>query len=421
MSNLKYWIWLAQRRGLTCQTAERVLEHFGSPEGAYFADRMEYSLVGELTPEALSSLEDKSLDQADRILGDCDRLGIRLMTRQDAAYPERLAAIAQPPLVLYMKGRPVAFDEEVAIAVVGTRKATPYGVQATSKLAADLTRSGALVLTGMAQGIDASAVRGALKAGGPVVSVLGGGIDVFYPRYHAALYEDVAVAGTLVSEYPPGTEHRGDHFPVRNRILSGLSVGVVAVESERTGGTLLTVNHALDQDREVFAVPGPIDAPASVGTNLLIQEGAAKLILSAGDVLCEFVDRFPNKLRPAEPLSPEAEAQRLEGAAVVPAPAEAKKAKGAKSDGGEPEKIKFEKKPKLPVLTDEEAAGRLTDDQRAILLALEGGPLKTDDVVEKTQIPARRVLSALTLLQIQGYAAEESGKRFRAAVKLKME
>ncbi len=421
MSNLKYWIWLAERHGLTCQTAERVLEHFGSPEGAYFADLAEYKLIEELTPEALASLEDKSLDPADKILGDCDRLGIRLMTRQDAIYPERLAAIAQPPLVLYMKGRPVAFDEEAAIAIVGTRKATPYGVQTASKLAADLTRSGAMVLTGMAQGIDASAVRGALKAGGPVVSVLGNGIDVVYPRGHGSLYEDVAVAGTLISEYPPGTEPKGDHFPVRNRILSGLSVGVVAVESERTGGTLLTVNHALDQDREVFAVPGPIGAPASVGTNLLIQEGAAKLILSADDVLCEFADRFPNKLRAADPLDPEAEAQRLEGAAVVPEPTEPKKSKEAKSDGEEPAKIRFEKKPKLPVLTAEETEGKLTDDQRAILLALEGGALKTDDVVEKTQIPTRRVLSAMTLLQIQGYVTEESGKRFRAAVKLKME
>lgn len=421
MSNLKYWIWLAQRHGLTCQTAERVLEHFGSPEGAYFADQIEYKLIEELTPEALASLEDKSLDVADQILGDCDRLGIRLMTRQDAAYPERLAAIAQPPLVLYLKGRPVAFDEEAAIAIVGTRKATPYGVQTASKLASDLTRSGALVLTGMAQGIDASAVRGALKAGGPVVSVLGGGIDVVYPRYHADLYEDVAVAGTLISEYPPGTEHKGSHFPVRNRILSGLSVGVVAVESERTGGTLLTVGHALDQDREVFAVPGPIGAPASVGTNLLIQEGAAKLILSAGDVLCEFTDRFPNRLKAPAPLGPEAEAQRLEGTAIVPEiPEPGKKREPKAGKDGQPFP-KIERKPRLPVLTAEETAGKLTDDQRAVLMALEGGPLKADDLVERTQIPAQRVLSAMTLLQIQGYVTEESGKRFRAAVKLKME
>ena len=422
MSNLKYWIWLAERHGLTCQLAEQVLEHFGSPESAYFADLAEYKLIEDLPGEALRSLEDKSLDQADKILGDCDRLGIRLMTRQDAIYPERLAAIAQPPLVLYMKGRPIAFDEEVAIAIVGTRKATPYGVQTAAKLSADLARSGAVVVTGMAQGIDASAVRGALRAGGTVVSVLGGGIDVIYPRYHGELYEDVAMAGTLISEYPPGTEHKGDHFPVRNRILSGLSVGVIAVESERTGGTLLTVNHALDQDREVFAVPGPIGAAASVGTNLLIQEGAAKLILSADDVLCEFVDRFPNKLRIVEPLSPEEEAQRLEGAAIVPEPAEPRRAKkAAPAEKPKPAEPKAEKAPGVKLLPVADTQGKLTDDQRAILIALEDGALKTDDVVEKTQIPTRRVLSAMTLLQIQGYVTEIGGKRFQAAVKLIME
>ena len=192
-------------------------------------------------------------------------------------------------MVLYWKGRQIAFDEEAAIAMVGTRSATPYGVQVASKLSAELTRNGALIVSGMAQGIDAAAVRGALKMGGPVVSVLGGGIDVVYPRYHRDLYEDVAAVGALISEYPPGTETRGANFPIRNRIISGLSVGVVAVESGRYGGTLLTVGHALDQDREVFAVPGPVGAPESEGTNRLIQEGCAKLILNGDDVLLSLI------------------------------------------------------------------------------------------------------------------------------------
>ncbi|MDE7171570.1 MAG: DNA-processing protein DprA, partial [Oscillospiraceae bacterium] len=318
MSNLKHWIWLTQRKGLAGQNAIRVLEHFGTPELVHAADEEAYRLVGGLPDVAIRSLMNKSLDLADEILGDCDRLGIQLLTLQDATYPERLKAIHQPPMVLYWKGRQIAFDEELAIAMVGTRKATPYGVRAASKLSAELTRRGALIVTGMAEGIDASAVRGALKIGGPVVSVLGGGIDRVYPWQHKDLYEDVAAVGALISEYPPGTDHKGEHFPIRNRIISGLSVGVVAVESGRSGGTLLTVGHALDQDREVFAVPGPMDAPESEGTNRLIQEGAAKLILGAEDVLCEFAQRFPGKLRPARDLSRSAEQQRLEGAAVVP-------------------------------------------------------------------------------------------------------
>ena len=263
MSNLKHWIWLTQRKGIAGQTAAQILERFGSPEQVHAADRGAYETVGGLSEAAIRSLLDKSLDGADRILGDCDALGIQLLTLQDSTYPERLAAIHQPPLVLYWKGKQIAFDEEVAIAMVGAREATPYGVDVASRLSIELTRRGALVVSGMAQGIDAASVRGALKVGGPVVSVVAGGLDRVYPWYHKDLYEDVAAVGALISEYPPGTEHKGGHFPVRNRILSGLSVGVVAVECTRSGGTLLTVGHAMDQNREVFAVPGPVGAPMS--------------------------------------------------------------------------------------------------------------------------------------------------------------
>ncbi len=410
MSNLKHWIWLTLRKGLAGQNAMRVLERFGTPELVHAADEEAYRLVGGLSDAAIRSLMNKSLDQADVVLGDCERYGIQLLTLQDSAYPERLKAIAQPPLVLYWKGRQFAFDNEAAIGMVGSRKATPYGVQAAMRLSADLTRKGALVVTGMAQGIDASAVRGALKAGGPVVSVLAGGIDRVYPSYHKDLYEDVAAVGALISEYPPGTEHAGGHFPIRNRIISGLSVGVIAVESKRASGTLLTVNHALDQNREVFAVPGPIDAPMSEGTNRLIQEGCAKLIMEADDVLCEFADRFPGRLKLGQgaSLPQSAVEQRLEGAAAP----EAREPRGTKEKPRQEDVV---------YLRWADCKGKLTDDQRAVLLALDGGTVQADDLVERTQIPARRVLSALTVLQIQGYVIEESGKRFRAAVKLKME
>lgn len=412
MSNLKHWIWLTQRKGIAGQAAVRVLKHFGSPEQVHAADEGAFKLLGGLSDVAIRSLMNKSLERADQILGDCDRLGIHLLTLQDSTYPERLAAIHQPPMVLYWKGKQIAFDEEVAIAMVGARKATPYGMQAAAELAAELTRRGALVVSGMAEGIDASAVRGALKVGGPVVSVLAGGLDRVYPRYHKELYEDVAAVGALISEYPPGTEHKGDHFPIRNRIISGLSVGVIAVESARASGTLRTVGHALDQDREVFAVPGPVNAPMSEGTNRLIQTGAAKLILDVDDVLCEFEQRFPAKLRRAEPMPPEMAEQRLEGVAVASSHSRGQESQ-AKKEAKSQEKVEY--------LNWADCKNKLTDDQRELLLALDGGAFRADDLVERTQIPARRVLSALTLLQIQGYVSEESGKRFQAAVKLKME
>lgn len=413
MSNLKYWLWLSGRKGLAGQNGMRVLNHFGSPERVYFSDREEYRLIEGLSDAALKSLEDKSFETADRIMGDCDRLGIQLLTLQDAAYPERLAAIHQPPMVLYVKGRPVAFDEEVAIGIVGTRDATGYGTWAAAKLSMDLTRSGALIVTGMAQGIDAAAVRGALNAGGPVVSVLAGGIDVVYPREHRSLYEDVAMAGTLISEHPPGTEHRGTHFPVRNRVISGLCVGVIAVESKRYGGTMHTVSHALDQDRDVFAVPGPIGSEQSEGTNRLIQEGSAKLILNANDVLCEYMDLFPSKLSRRERMEPDAEKQRLEEVVEAASVKEAQPPRNAKKD--------IDTRPAQEYIDWQECKAKLTDDQQKVLLTLGEKSLRSDDLVELTQLPARRVLSSLTILQVQGYVTEESGKRFRAAVRLKME
>lgn len=410
MANLKYWLWLAGRKGLAGQNLKRVLEHFGSPEHVYFSDAGEYDLVEGVPESALQSLRDKSLDGANRILGDCDRLGIQIMTQQDAAYPERLLAIHQPPLVLYCRGKRFAFDEEAAIAIVGTRDSTPYGEMAATELAMELTRSGALIVSGMAQGIDAAAVRGALKAGGPVVSVLAGGIDVVYPREHRFLYEDVAAAGALISEHPPGTEHRGTLFPIRNRIISGLSVGVVAVESKRTGGTLYTVSHALEQNREVFAVPGPWNAVSSEGTNRLIQEGVAKLIMSGEDVLCEVRDRFPNRLKYVAPMEADVLEQRLEDVS-----------KNMERQQKQPEK-EVDIQPDVEYIDWIECKEKLTDDQQSVLLALaEGKSLRADDIVEHTQLPARRVLSALTILQVQSYVTEEAGKRFRLAVRLKME
>ena len=416
MSNLKYWLWLTTRRGLAGQQLLTVLNHFGSPEGAYFSDQGEYRLVEGLSDEARRSMEDKSLDDADRILGDCDRLGIQVLTMQDAMYPERLAAVHQPPLVLYWKGKPIAFDEEVAIAMVGTRSATPYGIRTATQLAMDLTRRGALLVSGIAQGIDAAAIRGALQAGGPVVSVLAGGVDVIYPKENRYLFEDVAAAGALISENPPGTEPKGGLFPVRNRIISGLSVGVIAVESPCSGGTLHTVAHALEQNREVFAVPGPWDAPCSEGTNRLIQEGAAKLILDADDVLCEFVDRVPQRLGNREQMDPEVRRQRLEGARDAKHP---RSEPPAKSRPGEKKEVDI---PDREAYIDwKECRDKLTDDQQTVLLALAEGARKADDLVEQTQLPVRRVLSALTILQVQGYAREESGKRYRLTVRLNME
>lgn len=418
MASLKYWLWLTSRTGLGARTGQILVERFGSPEAVYFADRGEYDQVPELSSYVKESLGRKSLDESDRILGDCDRLGIRVMTCQDADYPERLRNIFDPPLVLYCKGKEIAFDEEVAIAMVGTRTCTPYGIRVAGKLAMDLARCGSVLVSGIAEGIDAASIRGALKGGGRVVSVLGGGIDKRYPASSAPLYDDVAAAGCLISEYPPGTETNGKHFPVRNRIISGLSLGVAVVESAVKGGALLTAEHALDQDRDIFAVPGPVDVPTSGGTNRLIRLGTAKLTEKAWDILEEYVDRYPGKLGKVRPLGREAEAQRLES---VSRPGKAPKGEPVAGTRQDPTEKAVDKSGQVEYIVWKEHAGELTDDQRDVLLALDGGVLSTDELIERTQIPARRVLSALTLLQVRGQVAETPEKRFQGKVRLKME
>ena len=402
MANLHYFLWLTTGKGFQPGDPWKLLQRFGTPEAIYFAAPEEYALAG-LSPAKAKVLEDKDLSGAEKILADCDRLGIRILTIQDAEYPERLAQIYDPPCVLYWRGKSLQVDGTLTVGVVGTRSCTPYGTNLAGKLGLELARSGAVLVSGMAQGIDTAGLKGALQGGGTVISVLGGGIDVFYPSGNRWLYEDVAAAGTLVSEYPPGTRHEAFHFPIRNRILSGLSMGVAVVEAGQPSGALITARLALEQDREVFAFPGPADAPASLGANRLIQRGEAKLILSAADVLEEFAPLFPGRLHPRPPL-PEKEAQsRLE---VVPEPPKAEKAEEKEVDKG-PQRAYIS-------LSDDPEA--FTDDERDLLLALQRRILTADDLSEAAQIPARRVLSALTMLQIRGMVEERPGKRYAACV-----
>ena len=287
-------------------------------------------------------------------------------------------------------------DQEAAVALVRARQASSYGIMAAGRLGLDLARQGALVVSGMAQGVDAAALRGALQGGGRVVSVLGSGIDVIYPAGHGDLYEDVAAAGALLSEYPPGTPPAGPHFPVRNRLIAGLSLGVLVVEGSQTSGALITARWALEQGRDVFAVPGGIDAPLSQGPNGLIRRGEAKLIQDAWDVVEEYAALYPDKLHPKTPLAPGAARARLEGReSPPPAPPQQKELAPARLV--------------VDLGKDPEA---LTDDQAALLRALQArGEQSADDLVEATGIPARRVLSALTLLQVRQWVAE-AGRRF---------
>lgn len=408
MASLKYWLWLTNLEGLTIQQRLALLEHFGQPDKVYFGDSGEYALVEGMTRQAMAALADKSLDGADKILGDCQSLGLRIITIQDAEYPDRLRNIYDPPLVLYVQGRMPAFDDEVAIAMVGSRKVSPYAQMMGEKLAFQMAGLGAVIVSGLAAGGDAAAHRGALRAGGFTAAVIAGGHDVIYPRENRWLYEDIAVRGVILSEYPPGTPHDRTHFPVRNRIISGLCLGTVVIEAPERSGTLITVNHALDQGRDIFALPGQADDWHCTGSNRLLRDGAG-VVVDAWDVLSCYAARFPHKLKPFR-----AEEPRHFGVSAEEKPRSAGK---RASRAEEPEELSAEQtqeaaKPQLDLSGDH----GLTDDQIKIVRTLGERTMQVDDIIEETEIPTRRVLSALTMLELDGVVEQSSGKRFSLAV-----
>lgn len=389
MSALKYWIWLSELKGIQGQARLELLERFGSPENIYYADTGEILLTEGMTRDQAARLENRDLTGADRILAECQRLDLRILTLNDAEYPDRLRNIYDPPLLLYCRGRLPAVDEEVAVAVVGTRTATPYGIREAERISYELVSGGAIVVTGLARGIDSAAARGALRAGGQAVGILGNGVDVIYPRENRSLYEDVAAVGTLISEYPPGTAPSSSHFPVRNRIISGLSLAVLVVEAPERSGALITAATALEQSRDVYAIPGPVDAAMSRGCNRLIREGAG-LTTCGWDILRDYAERYPGKIH-------ESGARR-----EMPA--------GNGYQARQEEKTPPKRVPDMLSLSREGAA--LTDDQIMILRTLSDTPMLVDDLIEETQIPARRMLSALTMLELDQYVLQSAGKRY---------
>lgn len=398
MSALKYWIWLATLSGLHRRSKLLLLEHFASPEAVYFAQPEEIRLVKELTASQMELLEQKSLERAEEILAACARNGIFVVTMADAAYPNRLRNIFDAPILLYGKGKMPLFDEEAAIAVVGTRKCTPYGTRVAEKLGYEMATQGAVVVSGLARGIDSAAHRGALRAGGFVAAVLGCGVDVVYPAESRRLYEDIASMGVLLSEYPPGTLPESWHFPVRNRIISGLCLATVVVEAPEKSGALITAGLALEQGRDVYAVPGCVDAAASRGCNQLIRDGAG-LAGESWDILGEYQSQYPHKLKnqkkelPPLPEKSHAEEETLKSAE----PAEKE----------------------LPSVDLKKNPNGLTDDQIAVLRILSTDePRLSDEIAEGTGLSVRRILAALTLLEIEGYIRQDGARCFVRTVQI---
>jgi DNA processing protein len=283
LNSLGYWIGFNKARGIGPARLRALLDTFGSVEKAWHAPADALREVG-LDRRSLSNLLQARAElDLDAELAKVERQGVDVLTWDDPRYPARLQAINDPPPLLYVRGdlRP---DDDWAVAIVGTRHASVYGKDAARVIATDLARAGVTIVSGLARGIDAQVHRATLDAGGRTIAVLGSGVDIIYPWENARLAEEIIARGALISEYPLGTQPEASNFPPRNRIISGLSRGIIVVEAGEQSGALITADFAADQGRDVFAVPGNIFHRGSQGTNRLIRDGATP-VLSANDVL----------------------------------------------------------------------------------------------------------------------------------------
>jgi DNA processing protein len=283
MDDRKYWVGFNLIKGIGAVRMQGLVAHFGDLESAWRADPAhlaEAGLGAKVIERVVQAREGVDLDQ---VWEKIESQGITILTWQDGAYPARLKEIDQPPPVLYVRGEYLP-DDLFAVAIVGTRRVTPYGRQITEEIASFLAANGITVISGLARGVDVIAHQSSLRAGGRTIAVLGSGVDKIYPPEHRALAEQMMERGGIISDYAPGTPPDASNFPPRNRIISGLSLAVVVVEAGETSGALITAEFAAEQGREVFAVPGSILAPQSKGTNKLIQRGALPL-LNASDLM----------------------------------------------------------------------------------------------------------------------------------------
>lgn len=380
----KHWVWLATRSGIGVRGRAELLRRFGTAERIYAMDRAALQAEEGLRRSWLEPLLDKTLDGAERILAQCDRFDIRLLTYAEPAYPERLRNIADPPALLYYQGRLPDFDHEAAIAVVGSRRCSAYGLLHAKQFSRLIAASGGLVMSGGARGIDTMALQSAMDLPEPVVCVLACGLDIAYPPENGQLFAQIASRGCLLSEYPPGTSPMRGNFPVRNRILSGLSVGVLVVEASAQSGALMPEN--------------------------------------GWELLQEYTHLFPGKL--ADGRRREVMEQRFGShyAAAVPAqPLPERLAKPARPAAPSPEKSPvLDKKdidnpPARPYSDRKKAPPALSGDEAAVYAALTPEPILADLLTEHTGLPPQRLLAAMTMLQIKGLAKKLPGNRYQRA------
>ena len=294
------WLAVSLTPGLGPTKARKLVEHFGSAEAVFHASLTELESTGIQAMSAQSIATGKSAEMAREELARCAAEGATALSFEDPCYPPRLKEIYDPPLVLYVRGNPEVLMQP-GIAMVGTRHPTPYGSGMAERLACDLAAQGLVIISGMARGVDTASHRGAITAKGKTIAVFGTGVDVIYPKENSRLSEQIlALGGALMAEFPLGTAAFPQNFPIRNRIISGMSIGVLVVEAAEYSGTRITARCALEQNRDVFAVPGNVTNKNSWGPNTLIKQGA-KLVATWEDVWEDLPQEVKLALTPTTP------------------------------------------------------------------------------------------------------------------------
>ncbi|MGE5239781.1 MAG: DNA-processing protein DprA [Chloroflexota bacterium] len=366
--DLRYRVALTTLNDIGPVTAKRLLAAFGSPRRIFEASPAELRAVETIKASRAKSIADFSAwRDVERTMEDIRRSGAAVLTYTSEGYPASLRQIEDAPLLLYMLGT-VGEHDRYAIAVVGSRAMTDYGQIMAERLARDLASRGITVVSGMARGIDTAAHRGALRAGGRSIAVLGSGVDTPYPPENKRLYEQLSGSGCVISEFPPGTPPFKENFPKRNRLISGLSLGVVVVEAAAGSGSLITARCALDQGKEVFAVPGNVTSPLSEGTNLLLKNGA-KLVQGVDDILEEIAPLVKAYLRSSS---------------------------GTSGQGASDPLDKLE----------------ISEEEKAICGILGAEPKHVDAIAREAQMAPSRLLPLLLSLEIRGVVRQIGGKRF---------
>lgn len=384
MARLKYWVWLSCVRNVRPIVKCQLLDELGGPEAVFFAGRDELETAGAPAGEA-QRLMDKSLAETERVLSACEERNIRILTLQDAAYPERLRRIPDPPAVLFVRGRLPAVDESAVIAVVGTRHATPYGLSMASRLGKEIAAGGGIVVSGLAEGCDGAAMEAALRAGGTVIGVLGTSVEKDYPAKNRWLFREVEGRGALVSEYGPGLRTFASDFKARNRIISGLSLGVAVAEAPVRSGTRVTVDRALEQARDIFAVPANADSPNGEGYRELVRLGAQTVF--SGE---EIMERYRGQFGPVSPIIPP------ETGNFAPTPI----------------KKEIDKPRDIVYIDVSETLDALPEPQRRVLSVMDRPDMHADEIIEAAGLTASDALAALTMLQLAGYVTPGPGRRF---------